>query len=101
MYEDLGLGWAGSIPAFLSLACVPLPFLFWKYGARIRAKCKFASEAAEFLAKIRESQAAATKANEGTAPPTPASNAVVSPEMTADDDEAETHDEEKVMPKDA
>ena len=99
MYEDLGLGWAGSIPAFLSLACVPLPFLFWKYGARIRAKCKFAAEASEFLAKIRESQAAAAKADDGTAPPTPNNNAVVAAE--AADDEAEKHDEEKVQPKDA
>ena len=53
MYKDLGIHWASSIPAFLALACVPFPFLFWKYGAKIRAKCEYAAEAAEVLARIR------------------------------------------------
>lgn len=59
MYEDLGLGWAGSIPAFLTLVCVPVPYLFWRYGAAIRQKCKYSAEAAAFLEKIREGQAPA------------------------------------------
>ena len=54
MYENLGLNWAASIPAFLSLLCVPLPFLFWKYGAKIREKCKYAAEAAEFMRKMQQ-----------------------------------------------
>ncbi|CAH0049297.1 unnamed protein product [Clonostachys solani] len=53
MYKDLGIHWASSIPAFLAVACVPFPFLFWKYGDRIRMKCEFASEAAEVLARMR------------------------------------------------
>lgn len=53
MYQDLGIHWASSIPAFLAVACVPFPFLFWKYGDRIRMKCEFASEAAEVLARMR------------------------------------------------
>ncbi|TFB04787.1 hypothetical protein CCMA1212_002927 [Trichoderma ghanense] len=53
MYKDLGIHWASSIPAFLALACVPFPFLFWKYGAKIRARCQYAAEAAEVLARIR------------------------------------------------
>lgn len=53
MYENLGVHWASSIPAFLALACVPFPALFYKYGDRIRAKCKYASEAAAVLAKMR------------------------------------------------
>ncbi|KAK5062781.1 hypothetical protein LTR84_004856 [Exophiala bonariae] len=36
MYRRLGIHWASSIPAFLSLACAPLPFIFYFYGARIR-----------------------------------------------------------------
>ncbi|OAQ58706.1 multidrug resistance protein [Pochonia chlamydosporia 170] len=54
MYEDLGIHWASSIPAFLALACVPFPFLFYKYGASIRAKCKFAAESAAFMEKLRQ-----------------------------------------------
>lgn len=45
MYNSLGVNWASSIPAFLALACVPLPFLFYKFGVAIRKSCKFASEA--------------------------------------------------------
>lgn len=49
----LYIGVLASIPAFLSLLCVPLPFLFWKYGPAIRAKCKYAAEAAAFTAKMQ------------------------------------------------
>ena len=49
MYKNLGIHWASSIPAFLALACVPFPFLFYKYGGAIRERCKFAAEAAAFL----------------------------------------------------
>ncbi|KAJ1337439.1 MFS transporter DHA1 family multidrug resistance protein [Microdochium nivale] len=53
MYSALGIHWASSIPAFLGLACLPFPFLFYKYGESIRLKCKYAAEAAEFLAELR------------------------------------------------
>lgn len=53
MYNDLGIHWASSIPAFLSLACMPFPYLFWRYGAAIRARCKFAAEAAAVLERMR------------------------------------------------
>lgn len=53
MYEGLGIHWASSVPAFLALACVPVPFLFYKYGASIRKRCKFAAEAAAFLERLR------------------------------------------------
>ncbi|KAL2155509.1 hypothetical protein VTH82DRAFT_251 [Thermothelomyces myriococcoides] len=53
MYLDLGIHWASSIPAFLTVACMPFPFVAYKYGATIRMKCKYAHEAAVALAKIR------------------------------------------------
>ncbi|KAB8338767.1 hypothetical protein FH972_021712 [Carpinus fangiana] len=53
MYQNLGIHWASSIPAFLALACVPFPFLFYKYGPAIRVRCKFAKEADEFLRRMR------------------------------------------------
>ncbi len=55
MYENLGIHWASSIPAFLALACLPFPFLFYKYGEGIRMKCKFSSEAAKVLEYMRAS----------------------------------------------
>jgi hypothetical protein len=54
MYQRLGIHWASSVPAFLALACVPFPFLFYHYGPAIRARCKFAAEAAAFLRKMQE-----------------------------------------------
>ena len=53
MYENLGLHWAGSIPAFLALLCVPMPFIFWKYGPAIRSRCKYAAEAQAFMKKMQ------------------------------------------------
>ncbi|KAK1473873.1 fluconazole resistance protein 1 [Colletotrichum tamarilloi] len=46
MYHSLGIHWASSVPAFLSLACVPFPFLFFRYGKSIRLRCKYAAQVA-------------------------------------------------------
>lgn len=42
MYAHLGYQWASSLLAFLALGCCLIPFVFWFYGARIRARAKFA-----------------------------------------------------------
>lgn len=49
MYANLGIHWASSVPAFLALACVPFPFLFYKYGAKIRVNCKYAAQSDKFM----------------------------------------------------
>ena len=36
MYETLGLGWGNSLLGFISVALAPIPFLFYKYGEKIR-----------------------------------------------------------------
>ncbi|PYI03987.1 MFS general substrate transporter [Aspergillus sclerotiicarbonarius CBS 121057] len=54
MYENLGIHWASSIPAFLSIACLPFPFIFYKYGAAIRRKCKYAGESDAFMKKLAD-----------------------------------------------
>lgn len=56
MYGTLGIHWASSIPAFLALACVPFPFLFYKYGEPIRMKCKYAAQAHQIMADMRAQQ---------------------------------------------
>lgn len=53
MYSALGIHWASTIPAFLALVCVPFPFLFWKYGPKIRERCKYAAESQAFLRKMQ------------------------------------------------
>jgi hypothetical protein len=63
MYQNLGVQWAASIPAFLSLACLWMPYAFFKYGASIRVKQKYSREAAEMLAAMQHH--AQKKAGEG------------------------------------
>lgn len=53
MFDSLGNHWASSVPAFFALICAPLPFVFYKYGGRIRQRCRFAAEAEAYLIKIR------------------------------------------------
>lgn len=38
VYEKLGIDWATSLLAFVSLALLPVPWLFFKYGSLIRKK---------------------------------------------------------------
>jgi MFS family permease len=38
LYSKLGFGWGNSVLAFIGLAFIPVPFLFYKYGERLRAK---------------------------------------------------------------
>ena len=54
MYDNLGIHWASSIPAFLALLCVPMPFLFYKFGPPIREKCKFAAQSAAFMMNLQK-----------------------------------------------
>lgn len=61
LYNKLGIHWGSSVPAFLSLIFLPFPFLFMKYGARIRVKCKYSAEASETMAKLRAQHMAAAK----------------------------------------
>ncbi|KAJ5771895.1 hypothetical protein N7520_002424 [Penicillium odoratum] len=54
MYDNLGVHWASSIPAFLALACVPFPFLNSKYGQSIRKKCRYAADSEALIPKLSE-----------------------------------------------
>ena len=56
MFDNLGIHWAASVPAFLALACVPFPFLFYKYGEGIRRRCKYSKQAMEIMEKIKASE---------------------------------------------
>ncbi|KAK1251955.1 hypothetical protein MKX07_007434 [Trichoderma sp. CBMAI-0711] len=42
MYNTLGFQWASSLLAFLTLAMVPFPYLFFKYGKKIRTRSRYA-----------------------------------------------------------
>ena len=44
MYHNLGIPWASSLLGFISLALVPVPFVFYVFGKRIRAKGKWSAQ---------------------------------------------------------
>ena len=54
MYSSLGIHWAGSLLAFLSLGMAAIPFVFIKYGDRIRASSRFC----QYLKELNEEGAA-------------------------------------------
>ncbi|KAH8704752.1 major facilitator superfamily domain-containing protein [Talaromyces proteolyticus] len=43
MYDRLGIHWASSLLAFLTLLMLPFPYIFFRYGKDIRKKSKFAT----------------------------------------------------------
>ncbi len=43
MYHKLGVAWASSMLGFLSIAFIPIPFVLYYYGGRIRAISKMAT----------------------------------------------------------
>ncbi|KAI0923194.1 hypothetical protein AcV7_005778 [Taiwanofungus camphoratus] len=38
LYVSLGYGWGTSVLGFICTAALPIPFLFWKFGERLRAR---------------------------------------------------------------
>lgn len=41
MYQSLGAGWATSILAFCTVAMAPIPWCFWIWGHKLRARSKY------------------------------------------------------------
>jgi DHA1 family multidrug resistance protein-like MFS transporter len=42
MFDKLGVDWAGSLLGFLAIAFMPIPFLFYIYGERLRKTSAYA-----------------------------------------------------------
>ena len=42
MFNNLGVDWAGSLLGFLAVAFLPIPFLFYIFGARLRKSSSYA-----------------------------------------------------------
>jgi len=38
LFENLGVHWGGSLVAFIALGMIPIPFLFYIFGQKIRSK---------------------------------------------------------------
>ena len=63
MYENVHIGWASSIFAFIAVAMVPIPWVFAKYGPKLRAGSRF-SYAAVMKQKAAEAAKEAAEAQE-------------------------------------
>ncbi|KAJ7757193.1 MFS general substrate transporter [Mycena maculata] len=62
MFTKLGVNWAATLLGGVGLLLAPMPFLFYKYGARVRAGSKFAPCVDLKIAKIlQEEKMAAEK----------------------------------------
>lgn len=61
MFHTLGVNWACSLIAFLSLGVSIIPFAFIRYGDRIRANSKFCQE----LKRIKEEERMHIEREEG------------------------------------
>ncbi|EED18004.1 conserved hypothetical protein [Talaromyces stipitatus ATCC 10500] len=47
MYRKLGVPWASSLLGFIAIALIPIPFVLYAYGARIRARGKWSRPSIE------------------------------------------------------
>ncbi|WWD18216.1 hypothetical protein CI109_102666 [Kwoniella shandongensis] len=61
MFGAIGVHWGVALPGFLSLACIPATWVFYKYGAKIRAKCKYSADAEKQMAMIMAARMAQAK----------------------------------------
>lgn len=43
MFARLRTNWGSAVLALLALACAPFPFVFYRYGDRVRARCRYAA----------------------------------------------------------
>ncbi|ODO08297.1 multidrug transporter [Cryptococcus wingfieldii CBS 7118] len=65
MYEGMGLHWAGTLVAFLALACTPLPFLFYRYGAFLRRRSRYAPSTSIVVPSSHDEEKGEEKEEEG------------------------------------
>jgi hypothetical protein len=62
MFEALGVGGGGSLIGGVATVLAIIPFMFWKYGKRIRVKSKFAPTEEKDAALGRDVERNATTA---------------------------------------
>ncbi|KAK4446697.1 MFS general substrate transporter [Podospora aff. communis PSN243] len=41
MFKNLGIGWASTVLAIISVAMLPIPWILFRYGPRIRSRSRF------------------------------------------------------------
>lgn len=41
LFDSLGINWASTLLGGIAALCVPLPWIFFKWGPQLRAKSKY------------------------------------------------------------
>lgn len=54
MYKKLGANWAGTLLGLLEVAIIPIPFIFYRYGHKIREKSSLIREMREIEERQEE-----------------------------------------------
>lgn len=54
MFRNIGIHWGVAVPGFLALLCLPFPFVFYKYGAPIRERCKWTRKSEEAMKQMMQ-----------------------------------------------
>ncbi|KAJ5218947.1 Citrinin biosynthesis cluster MFS transporter mrr1 [Penicillium cinerascens] len=68
MYDSLGPNWSGTLLGLLEVAIVPIPFVFYRYGYKIRMKCNLIQRMQEDKKKL-EGKRARKGPRQGATPP--------------------------------
>ena len=68
MYDSLGPNWSGTLLGLLEVAIIPIPFVFYKYGYKIRMKSNLILRMQEDKKKL-EGKRARRAAGQGAARP--------------------------------
>lgn len=61
LYKNLGAHWAGTLLALLEVACIPIPFVFYKYGHKIRQRSTLIRKMREDRLRMEEKRRRATE----------------------------------------
>lgn len=78
-----------QVPGFLALACLPFPFIFYKYGAALRKRCKWTVKAAKLYAATN---ALVSEDKQDTSMRSQAQMSELHPQLSHHTKEAENHE---------
>lgn len=67
MYSSLGPHWAGTLLGLLEALLIPIPFVFYRYGGRIREKSPLIGEMRRDMERLAAKKERLRSANEGAA----------------------------------